>query len=121
MTRFQSLEKESARLVIALNLASTNLSSAQEEEIAAAEREREAAVQHSYENEEQLTVARRRVADLRLEFERAQAKFEYQNQQLRAQIDARLKAGAGEEERLQRRSLLNAPPNWGRDRKKSDV
>jgi chromosome segregation protein len=95
--RFRMLEREAARLVIDLNLASTELQKAQ---TAILERERDqmAVVESSYATEQELTAARQTLADLQLEAERARGKVEYQVKQIQ-QIEHRL-GGSGQEDAL---------------------
>jgi chromosome segregation protein len=100
VARFQTLERDSARLVIEINLASNELQSAQAS-IAELEQQQAVTTAQSYETEQQLTEVRRKLADLQLEAERARGKIEYQSKQVH-QIEIRLQAGAQEAESLRR-------------------
>jgi chromosome segregation protein len=98
--RFQMLERETAKLTIEVNLASTRLQSAQAA-IEYQEKQQTGVLESSYEIEQQLTTARKTLADLQLEAERARGKVEYQTKQIQ-QIEARLTAGAQEVENVSR-------------------
>src|SRR5581483_7522968 len=86
--KYRLLERETAKIAIELNLASAELERQQSSIV-----EREAAqrelVDRSYANEQELTAARRLLADRELEAERARGKFEYQAKQIE-QIAQRL-------------------------------
>jgi chromosome segregation protein len=94
--RFRLLEREAAKIAIELNLASAELQTAQS---AILEREGEQArlLESSYSTEQDLTSARKLLADLSLEAERARGKLEYQLKQIQ-QIDSRL---ASDEQEVQ--------------------
>jgi chromosome segregation protein len=97
--RFRALERESTKLAIELNLASAELQDAQAA-IAGREREQAAVQEASYANEQELTAARKQVADLQLEAQRARGQFEYQLKEVQ-QIEERLSAGAREAQALE--------------------
>jgi chromosome segregation protein len=92
--RFRQLERESAKVAIELNLASAELQVAQTA-IGERETEQTALLESSYANEQQLTNARKLLADLNLEAERARGRLEYQIKQIQ-QIEGRLNAGETE-------------------------
>jgi chromosome segregation protein len=100
IAKFRRLERDSARLVIEINLASSELQSAQAS-IAELEQQQAAATTKSHATEEQLTAVRQRLADLQLEAERAHSKIEYQAKQVQ-QIEVRLQSGTQEVEALRR-------------------
>jgi chromosome segregation protein len=104
--RFQMLERESARLAIELSTASAELESAKNG-IAEREAQQTAVLEQSYTNEQELTGARKRLADYNLESERARGKLDYQRRQIE-QIDARLAGGVQEAESLERQQLERA-------------
>ncbi|MDQ2775606.1 MAG: chromosome segregation protein SMC [Acidobacteriota bacterium] len=93
--KFRMLERETAKLVIDLNLASTELQTAQAA-ITEHEKDQMALVDASYATEQELTSARKALADLQLEAERARGKVEYQAKQIQ-QIEQRLSTGAQED------------------------
>ncbi len=88
--KFRHLERETAKVAIELNLASTELQTAQAT-IQEREAEQTTVLESTYSNEQELTAARQILADLNVEAERARAKFEYQAKQVE-QIDQRLTA-----------------------------
>jgi len=96
--RFRMLERETARLAIELNLASRELDAAH---AAIAEREAQQTIvlENSYATEQELTQARKLLADLNLEAERVRGKLEYQRQQIQ-QIEDRIAAGHEESQTL---------------------
>jgi chromosome segregation protein len=96
--RFRLLEREMAKVAIELNLASGELQSAQAT-IAEREAEQTKVIEQSYATEQELTGARKTLADLQLEAERARGKLEYQLKQIQ-QIDGRRAAGEREAEAL---------------------
>jgi chromosome segregation protein len=98
--KFQMLERESARLVIELNLASNELEQAKTS-IAERETQQTAVLEQSYATEQQLTAARKLQADLNLESQRSRGQLEYQLRQIQ-QIDGRLASGANEAQALER-------------------
>ncbi|MBV9268384.1 MAG: AAA family ATPase, partial [Acidobacteriaceae bacterium] len=98
--RFRMLERETAKLTIELNLTSTHLQNAQAA-IAGREQEQTQVFEASYSTEQELTAARKLLADLHLEAERARAKLEYQTKQIQ-QIEHRLSASGIESENLAR-------------------
>ena len=97
--RFKMLERESARLIIELSTASAELATAKE---AIAEREAQQVVmlETSYANEQELTGARKMLADHHLENERTRGKLDYQLRQIQ-QIESRLSQGELEGESLE--------------------
>ncbi len=96
--RFRLLEREAAKIAIELNLASAELQTAQSE-IAEREAKQTGLLQDSYAIEQELTAARKLLADLNLEAERARGKLEYQLKQVQ-QIETRLASGEREAESL---------------------
>ncbi len=97
--RFQSLERETAKVTIELNLASAELQSVQEV-IAAHEEEQTAVAETSRATEGELTQTRKQLADLQLEAERARGRLEYQSKQAQ-QIEQRLASGEQETQLLE--------------------
>ncbi len=79
--KFRALEREMARITIELNLASAELEKMQAE-IAGQESAQEKVLAASYENERELTEARKQLSDLKLEAERVRGKLEYQTRQI---------------------------------------
>ena len=79
--RFRMLEREMAKTAIEVNLAAAELQEAQTA-ITARESEQTAILENSYATEQELTAARKLVADLSLEAERARGKLEYQLKQI---------------------------------------
>jgi chromosome segregation protein len=98
--RFKLLEREAAKTAIELNLASTELQSVLAG-VASQEEQQAAIIELSYSIEAELTEARKRLADLQLEAERARSRLEYQSKQVQ-QIDARLASTANEQEGLEK-------------------
>lgn len=98
--KFKSLEREMTKIAIDLNLASSELQTAQAE-IQEREGSQERLLGVSYETEAQLTEARKTLADLKLEAERARGRLEYQTKQL-SQIAGTLSSGGMELELLTR-------------------
>ncbi len=96
--RFRLLEREMAKVAIELNLASGELQAAQTT-IAEREGEQTKVIEQSYATEQELTAARKILADLQLEAERARGKLEYQLKQIQ-QIEQRLSAGEREAQAL---------------------
>jgi chromosome segregation protein len=98
--KFRRLEREMAKITIELNLAASALANTQ-----GAVKEREAAqdevLERSYATEQRLTAARKHLADLKLEGERARGKLEYQTRQV-AQISQSLETGEREAAALER-------------------
>ncbi|HSW49421.1 MAG TPA: chromosome segregation protein SMC, partial [Bryobacteraceae bacterium] len=100
--RYRILEREAAKTALDLNLAAAEahnaVSRVTEEDAAHGRLQAE-----SYEKERQLTDARRRLADLKLEAERTRGKLESQAQQI-ASIETRLTQGEGESVDLEARA-----------------
>jgi len=98
--KFLTFERESAKIAIELNLASAELGAAQ---LAIAEREAEqtTVLESSYATEQELTGARKLLADLHLETERVRGRLEYQAKQVE-QIDGRLRSGEHEAQVLEK-------------------
>jgi chromosome segregation protein len=96
--KFRHLERETARVVIELNLASADLQSAQAA-IGEREMEQTAVLEASYATEQELTAARQLLADLNLEAERARGQLEFQLKQIQ-QIQQRVQAGEQESQTL---------------------
>ena len=92
--KFRQLERETAKVAIELNLASSELQNAQTA-IQEREVEQTGVLESSYATEQELTAARKLLADLNLEAERARGKLEYQKKQIE-QIDQRLVSGERE-------------------------
>jgi chromosome segregation protein len=99
--RFRILERQTAKLVIDLNLASAALQQAQQT-IAEHEAAQSALLETSYATERDLTTARKLLADLNVEAERARGRLEYQLKQIE-QIEQRLQAGHNEAQSLAER------------------
>ena len=99
VARFRALERETTKLAIELNLASAELHKAQEA-ITGREREQSVLIESSYANEQELTNARKQLADLQLEAQRVRGQFEYQLKEIE-QIDERVAAGAREAQSLE--------------------
>ena len=97
--KFRQLERETAKIAIELNLASSELQNAQ-----TAIQERETAqtgvLESSYATEQELTAARKLLADLNLDAERARGRLEYQKKQIE-QIDQRLIASGHEAQSIE--------------------
>jgi chromosome segregation protein len=104
--RFQMLERESARLAIELSTASSELESAKTL-ITEREAQQMAVLEQSYATEQELTTARKLLADLNLENERTRGKLDYQLRQIQ-QIDGRLSNGAQEAQSLEQQQLERA-------------
>jgi chromosome segregation protein len=96
--KFRILERETARLVIELNLAGSELQTAQAA-IGEHEKEQSQAVEHSLKVETASAEARKVLGELKLEAERARGQLEYQQRQI-GQIEQRLAASAQEEASL---------------------
>ena len=79
--RFQVLEREMAKIAIELNLATAGLQEAQTT-IDEREASQENVLAVTYANESELTEARKLLADLKLEAERARGRLEYQSKQI---------------------------------------
>lgn len=92
--RFKTLDRQMAELVIELNLQNNEWQTAG---VAIAEREagQTAVLEQSYSVEQSLTAARKQLADLHVETERARSKLEYQTRQIEG-FETRLTAGEGE-------------------------
>ncbi len=97
--KFHMLQREMAKLAIEVNLASAELQGAQTA-IAERETEQSGVLERSYATEQELTDARKLLADLTLEAERARGKLEYQLKQIQ-QIDQRLASGQQEARSLE--------------------
>jgi chromosome segregation protein len=104
--KFQMLERETARLVIDLNLASTEFEQARTA-IGERETQQTEVLERSYSTEQELTAARKRQADLKVEHERSRSQLEYQLRQIQ-QIDGRLANGAQEAQSLERQQTERA-------------
>ncbi len=104
--KFRMLERETAKIAIELNLASAELQRAQrgidEREIA-----QRGMLDRSFANEQELTAARKQLADRELEAERARGRFEYQAKQIE-QIEQRLASGAAEAQILEQQQQQRA-------------
>ncbi len=96
--RFKILERETARLVIELNLAGNELQSAQDA-IVEHEREQARVGEQSRKVEQTAGETRKVLGELKLEAERARGKLEYQVRQIQ-QIEERLTANEREEAAL---------------------
>jgi chromosome segregation protein len=92
--RYKLLEREIAKTVIELNLASGELESILAH-VASGETQQAALIESLYSTEAELTEARKQLADLQLEAERARSRLEYQSKQI-SQIEARLVSRADE-------------------------
>lgn len=106
IARFRTLERETTKLAIELNLASAQLQNLQEA-IAGRERDQSQLSESAYANEQALTAARKQLSDLQLEAQRAQGQFEYQVKQIE-QIHERLGAAAREAETLESQQQARA-------------
>ncbi len=104
--RFRLLEREMAKIAIELNLASSQLQAAQTT-ITERETEQTKIIEQSYATEQDLTAARKTLADLQLETERARGKLEYQLKQIQ-QIEQRLSSGEQEGQALERQQKERA-------------
>ncbi len=89
--KFQMLEREMTKIAIELNLASAELQSVQAA-IQEGENAQERVVGIFYANEGELTEARKRLADLKLEAERTRGRLEYQTKQIE-QITQAIRSG----------------------------
>ena len=98
--KFKLLERELAKAAIELNLASSELQAIQTE-IGAQEEQQTAVIQSSYSIEAELTEARKQLADLRLEAEKARGRLEYQSKQVE-RIESRLAAIGTEGQQLEK-------------------
>lgn len=100
--RFQILERDAAKTALDLNAATAELQSLTQQ-VAEADRAQSALREKCFATEAELTEARRRLAEQRLEAERTRGRLENQTRQV-ADIDARLIQGEAEaraaEERL---------------------
>jgi chromosome segregation protein len=92
--RFRMLERETAKTAIELNLISQSLETLQAT-VSDRERAQSGIAEALYATEKQLTEARKQLADIRLEAERARGRLEYQRKQVQ-QIETRL-ATSGQE------------------------
>ena len=104
--RFQMLEREGARLAIELSTASAELDKAKAG-ILERETQQMAVLEQAYSTEEQLTTARKFLADLNLDGERTRGKLDYQLRQIQ-QIEGRLASGETEAASLERQQLDRA-------------
>jgi chromosome segregation protein len=98
--KFKLLERELAKAAIELNLANSELQAIQAE-IGAQEQQQATVIQSSYAIEAELTEARKQLADLRLEAERARGRLEYQSKQIE-RIEARVSVIGNEGQQLER-------------------
>ncbi len=98
--KFSMLERESAKVAIDLNLASAELATLHQG-IAERETEQSKVLETSYATEQELTAARKLLADLHVEAERVRGRLEYQLKQIQ-QIDGRLNAGEQEAQVLEK-------------------
>jgi chromosome segregation protein len=98
--KFRMLQREMTKLAIELNLVSGELQDAQTA-ISRRELEQTQISERSYATEQDLTTARKLIADLSVEAERARGRLEYQLTQIQ-QIDQRLTAGQQESTSLER-------------------
>ncbi len=98
--KFRMMERETAKIAIELNFASAEL---QEKQTAIHEQEiqQTQVLEASYATDRELTQARKLLADLQLEAERARGQLEYQAKQIQ-QIDQRLASGQQEALALQK-------------------
>ena len=104
--RFKVLERQMAELVIELNLQSSELQTAQTA-IGERETEQTGILEKSYGVEQALTAARKQLADLHVEAERARGKLEYQTRQIEG-FEKRLASGEGEALTLERQEAERA-------------
>ncbi len=99
--RYRMLERDTAKIALDLKAASAGF-----DELSATAAEREQAYsrsqQEGYQNEAALTDARKRLAELNLELERARGRLDYQSKQVAA-IEQRLAHGGTESQELERR------------------
>ncbi len=96
--KFRTLERESARLAIELNLVSTEVQTAQSS-VGEFETQQTTVLEQAYRTEEDLRTVRKTLADLQVEAERARGKVEYQAKQAE-QIKTRLAHAQVERESL---------------------
>jgi chromosome segregation protein len=89
--RYQMLERETAKIALDLNLASSGLETLSTE-TAAREQEYSRSQAENYETEARLTEARKRLAELNLELERTRGRLESQAKQV-GSIDQRIAQG----------------------------
>ncbi len=104
--RFKVLERQMAELVIELNLQTSELQNGQTA-IQGHETEQTGVLERSYAVEQALTAARKQLADLHVEAERARSKREYQVRQIDG-FEKRLASGVGEAQTLERQELERA-------------
>ncbi len=104
--KFSALERKMAKIAIELNLASAELQTVQAA-IQEREAEQEKVLGASYGAEKELTEARHRLADLKLEAERTRGRLEYQSKQIE-QITASLSAGGSQLETLEQQQAERA-------------
>ncbi len=104
--KFRMLERDAARLVIELNLASSELQRVQAE-IERGETRQSEVIEASYASDRDLTEARKLVSDLRLEAERARGRLEYQTRQI-DQIQIHLTRGQQQMQALNERGQETA-------------
>ena len=101
--KFQVLERETAKAAIELNFAGSELQDLQTA-ITLKEEEQTKVLEISYAIDKELTDARKRLADLQLEAERARGRFEYQLKQI-SQIEQRLSTSEAEAAELGRQQI----------------
>src|SRR6185312_5883583 len=101
--KFQVIERETAKAAIELNFAGSELQELQTR-IALKEEEQTKVLEISYAIDKELTDARKRLADLQLEAERARGRFEYQLKQI-GQIEQRLSTSEAEAAELGRQQV----------------
>ncbi len=97
--KFRHLERETTKIAIELNLASSELQNVQTA-IQDRETEQTGVLESSYATEQELTAARKLLADLNLDAERARGRLEYQKKQIE-QIDQRLIASGHEAQSIE--------------------
>jgi chromosome segregation protein len=104
--RFRMLERETAKTAIELNLISQSLETLQKT-VGDCEQAQSGIAEALYATEKALTEARKQLADVRLEAERARGRLEYQRKQVQ-QIEARLATSGQESVELdgQQREIL---------------
>ncbi|MGE5568243.1 MAG: chromosome segregation protein SMC [Rhodospirillales bacterium] len=100
--RHQSLEREAAKIALDLN-AATAAFDALSAEAAQKEQEYSRSQAEGYQTEEQLTEARKRLAELNLELERTRGRLDYQAKQI-ASIEQRLAQGESESQEIESRA-----------------
>lgn len=101
--RYRLLERDAAKTALDLNLATAALRQLSEE-IAGREQERASLQAVAYENEAQLTAARRQLAEFQVELERARGRLEGQVRE-NAAIEERMAQGERDSEELAARSV----------------